>query len=150
MIYVILFAENLIADICSDDLIQAIPPIYLSNEGYPLPRSGSSDCTCMVVKNPNQATITVKAIEISFIDSQCSFSLMVRQADDNQAIFPCNYRLVGYRQWTQITANNATISLVNENDQGDAYMWLELDSKRYGSLLYSLVLKFHPLKFTQF
>jgi hypothetical protein len=83
----------------------------------------------MVVKDPDQVAITVKAIEISFIDTLCSFSLMVQHEDGKKDVFPCNYRLVGYRQWTQLTGN-ATISLINEHDQGDAYLWLELDSKR--------------------
>ncbi|XP_062582539.1 uncharacterized protein LOC134244293 isoform X2 [Saccostrea cucullata] len=115
-------------NICSDDKIQAKPPLYLSNKEYPLPRTGISNCTCMIVKHPSQARLSLRAIEISFIDPQCSVSLTVKLGEGPENKFPCSYKMVAYRQWLEVTSDKATVSLTNEQDQGDTYLWMQIES----------------------
>ncbi|XP_061197009.1 uncharacterized protein LOC133205255 [Saccostrea echinata] len=125
-------------NICSDDKIQAKPPLYLSNKEYPLPRTGFSNCTCMIVKHPSQSKLTLRAIEISFIDPQCSVSLTVEHGEDLENKFPCNYKMGGYRQWLEVTSDSATVSLTNKEDQGDTYFWMQIDTSDVSEDLVSL------------
>lgn len=121
--------DSLTGNICSDDEIHAKPPIYLSNKDYPFPRTGASDCECMIVKNPKYTTLTLTAIEMYLFDSQCSMSLMIETGDGEETSFPCNYKLEGYRKWMDLSSDNTTFTLSNSQQQGDAYLWMEISCK---------------------
>lgn len=122
--------DSLTGNICSDDEIHAKPPIYLSNKDYPFPRTGASDCECMIVKNPKYTTLTLTAIEMYLFDSQCSMSLMIETGDGEETSFPCNYKLEGYRKWMDLSSDNTTFTLSNSQQQGDAYLWMEISSPK--------------------
>uniref|UniRef100_A0A8W8KE40 SUEL-type lectin domain-containing protein n=1 Tax=Magallana gigas TaxID=29159 RepID=A0A8W8KE40_MAGGI len=130
--------DSLTGNICSDDEIHAKPPIYLSNKDYPLPRTGASNCECMVVKNPTYTTLTLTAIEMYIFDSRCSMSLVIETGDGEEISFPCNYKLEGYRKWKDLSSENTTFTLSNSQQQGDAYLWMEISSQTKSEDLISL------------
>ncbi|XP_065935859.1 uncharacterized protein [Magallana gigas] len=130
--------DSLTGNICSDDEIHAKPPIYLSNKDYPLPRTGASNCECMIVKNPMYTTLTLTAIEMYIFDTRCSMSLVIETGDGEEISFPCNYKLEGYRKWKDLSSENTTFTLSNSQQQGDAYLWMEISSQTKSEDLISL------------
>lgn len=137
--------DSLTGNICSDDEIHAKPPIYLSNKDYPLPRTGASNCECMVVKNPTYTTLKLTAIEMHIFDSRCSMSLVIETGDGEEISFPCNYKLEGYRKWKDLSSENTTFTLSNSQQQGDAYLWMEISCKENIRIFSSLIVCFSIL-----
>nr|XP_022341788.1 uncharacterized protein LOC111135755 isoform X1 [Crassostrea virginica] len=120
--------DSLTGNICSDDDIHAKSPIYLSNIEYPLPRTGASNCTCMIVKDPTHQSLALTAIEMYLFDPASFAQITLRTSDGVEQQFPLSYRFEGFREWTRVTSDNATISLLNTENKGDAYIWMEISS----------------------
>lgn len=84
----------------------------------------------MIVKDPTHQSLALTAIEMYLFDSASFVQLTLRTSDGVEQQFPSNYRFEGYREWTQVTSDNATISLLNTENKGDAYIWMEISCKK--------------------
>ncbi|ESO93270.1 hypothetical protein LOTGIDRAFT_161833 [Lottia gigantea] len=120
-----------IASFCSDDIKRG-KVLYLANEEYPRSISTrQSSCQCVAAtefsNGINLFSIDVLIARAEFGDRKCSRSITITDKHAFEKELTCGHSgWFGYRTVYSRTVNNVTLELHNGNNEGTAFVWLEV------------------------